>query len=58
MTEKANHQPGPGRLTADAAFNDVRKLIADRNEEVHKAAHKLRVKREDRELRERRERDR
>jgi hypothetical protein len=56
MTEK-DHQPGHGRMTAESAFNDVRKQVAARNEEAHKAARKIRVKREDRELIERRERD-
>lgn len=50
-------EPGPGRSTAEAAFNDVRKEIAQRNERAHQEAHKLRVVR-DRELRRaRRERD-
>ena len=57
MTDKA-HEPGHGRATAEAAFNDVRKQIAERNEEVQKAARKLRTAREDRELAERRARDR
>ena len=56
MTEKV-HEPGHGRATAEAAFNDVRKQINERNEEVQKAARKLRTAREDRELAERRERD-
>jgi hypothetical protein len=56
MTEKV-HEPGHGRATAEAAFNDLRKKIAERNEEVQKVARKLRTKREDRELAERRERD-
>ena len=57
MTEKV-HEPGHGRATAEAAFNDLRKQIAERNEEVQKAARKLRTAREDRELAERRARDR
>ena len=57
MTDKV-HEPGHGRATAEAAFNDLRKQIAERNEEVQKAARKLRTAREDRELAERRARDR
>ena len=57
MADKV-HEPGHGRATSEAAFNDVRKRIAERNEEVQKAARKLRTAREDRELAERRKRDR
>jgi hypothetical protein len=57
MTEK-DHQPGPGRATGESAFNDLRKQIAARNEEAHKVARKIRAKRDDRLLMERRERDR
>ena len=57
MTDKV-HEPGHGRATADAAFNDLRKQIAERNEEVQKAARKLRTAREDRELAILRARDR
>lgn len=40
-------QPGPGRSTSEAAFGDEKKLIAERNEKVHRAA------RTERDLRER-----
>ena len=50
-------QPGPGRSTSEAAFNDLRKEIAQRNEQTHQAARKLRSARERKELRTRRERD-
>jgi hypothetical protein len=36
-------KPGPGRATADAAFIELTKEIARRNEEAHKAARKLRA---------------
>ena len=51
------HSPGPGRSTADAAFEEVRKDIARRNEQAHKAARKARTAREQRQLAQRRERD-
>src|ERR1700746_999436 len=31
-------EPGPGRSTAEQAFNDVRKEIAERNERAHQEA--------------------
>jgi hypothetical protein len=38
--------PGPGRSTSDAAFSEITKQIARRNEETHKAARKARIVRE------------
>lgn len=38
--------PGPGRSTSDAAFSEIKKEIARRNEETQKAARKLRTARE------------
>ena len=52
------HRPGPGRSTADAAFDEVKKEIARRNEQAHKAARKARAAREQQRLALRRERDR
>ncbi len=49
--------PGPGLSTADAAFDDVRKDIAQRNEQTHLEARKLRARRDREQLRLRRERD-
>jgi hypothetical protein len=49
--------PGPGRATAEAAFNDLRKEIAARNERTHHEARKLRAKHEREQLLRRRERD-
>ncbi len=49
--------PGPGRSTSEAAFNDLRKEIAQRNERAHQEARKLRSARERKELLQRRERD-
>ena len=52
------HTPGPGRSTSEAAFNEVRKLVAHRNEEAHKAARKLRIARDREQIAERRRTDR
>jgi hypothetical protein len=56
MDEKA-HEPGPGRSTSAAAFDDIRKKIAARNEAAHKDARKLRDVLDQVKARERRERD-
>ena len=55
MTERINH-PGPGKSTAEAAINEIKKQVAARNEAAHKAAVKQREPRE-RELVEKRRRD-
>ena len=52
------HSPGPGRSTADAAFDEAKKEIARRNEQAQKAARKARIAREQQQLALRRERDR
>ena len=52
------HTPGPGRSTADAAFDEVRKEIGRRNEQAQKAAREARTAREQKALALRRERDR
>jgi hypothetical protein len=51
------HEPGPGRSTSKAAFNEITKEIAQRNERAHKEARKLRVIREDEQARMRRRHD-
>ncbi len=43
---KQIQQPGPGRSTAAAAFDEVRKEIAQRNEQASRKARKLRAERE------------
>lgn len=53
----ARQEPGPGRSTSEAAFNDVRREIAQRNEQAHQEARKRRAAREREQLRARRERD-
>jgi hypothetical protein len=46
MTKQQTHEPGPGRSTSDAAFNALKKEIADRNARAHEKARKLRAARE------------
>jgi hypothetical protein len=50
-------EPGPGRSTAEQAFNDVRNEIAQRNERAHQEARRLRAARDREQLKIRRERD-
>jgi hypothetical protein len=50
-------EPGPGRSTAEQAFNDVRKEIAERNERARQEARKLRAAREQERMQSRRDRD-
>jgi hypothetical protein len=54
---KQTHEPGPGRSTSDAAFAELKKEIARRNEQAQKAARKLRAVRVQEQLRTRREED-
>jgi hypothetical protein len=56
-TEKPLQQPGPGRSTSKAAFDQLTRQIADRNEAAHKAAKKLREKKDSKTLAEKRRRD-
>lgn len=49
--------PGPGRSTSDAAFNALRKEIAQRNERAHQDARKVRAAHDLEQVRRRRERD-
>ncbi len=49
--------PGPGRSTSEAAFNELRKEIAQRNERAHHEARKVRGEREREQMLRRRERD-
>ena len=39
----ARHEPGPGKSTAEAAFNELRREIARINERTHQEARKLRA---------------
>ncbi len=54
---KETPEPGPGRSTSQAAFDDLRKEIAQRNERTHKEARKLRDAREREQVRRRGQRD-
>jgi hypothetical protein len=55
---KQTHEPGPGRSTAQAAFDELKKEIARRNEQAHREARKLRTAREREQILIRRQRDR
>jgi hypothetical protein len=54
---KQTFEPGPGRSTADAAFTEFKKEIAQRNERAQKEARKLRTAREAEQARRRRQQD-
>ena len=54
---KQIQEPGPGRSTAAAAFDEVRKEIAQRNEQAHQRARKLRAERDREHVLARRKRD-
>jgi hypothetical protein len=54
---KQTYQPGPGRSTSDAAFTELKKEIAQRNEHAQKEARKLRAAREQEKVRRCRQED-
>jgi hypothetical protein len=54
---KQIQEPGPGRSTADAAFAELKKQIAERNEQAQKEGRKLRAAREQEQARRRRQED-
>jgi hypothetical protein len=54
---KPTYEPGPGRSTADAAFTEFKKEIAERNERAQKEARKLRSAREAEQVRRKRQQD-
>jgi hypothetical protein len=54
---KQTHEPAPGRSTSDAAFIELTKEIAQRNEHTQKEARKRRAAREQEQLRRRRQDD-
>lgn len=49
--------PGPGRATADASFKELCREVAQRNEEAHKQARKLRAVRDREQMLQRRRQD-
>jgi hypothetical protein len=55
--DRAREEPGPGKSTSEAAFNDVRRQIAQRNEQASQEARKRRAAREQDQALRRRERD-
>jgi len=57
MASDKPRTPGPGRSTSQAAFDEVTKKIAERNELAHKAAKKLRDAKDAKKNAERRKRD-
>jgi hypothetical protein len=57
MTKPMPAEPGPGRSTANAAFSELRKEIAQRNEQAQKEARKLRTEREKEQVRRKRQDD-
>jgi translation elongation factor EF-Ts len=46
MAKQSSDAEHDGRSTSPATFGDVKKAIAERNEQAHKAASELRTKRE------------
>ncbi|MFZ0378649.1 MAG: hypothetical protein WCD11_05950 [Solirubrobacteraceae bacterium] len=55
--DRAREEPGPGKSTSEAAFNDVRREIAQRNEQASQEARKRRAAREQQLMLQRRQRD-
>jgi hypothetical protein len=55
--DRAREEPGPGKSTSEAAFNDVRRQIAERNEQASQEARKRRAAREQELRLQRRQRD-
>ena len=55
--DRPREEPGPGRSTSEAAFNDLRRQVAERNEQASQEARKKRAAREQQQLLRRRERD-
>ena len=55
--DRTREEPGPGKSTSEAAFNDVRKQVAQRNEQASQEARKRRAVREQQQMLRRRERD-
>ena len=57
MTKQQSYEPGPGLSTSKAAFADLTREIANRNEQAHKDARKLRAAKEQKQIASRRARD-
>jgi hypothetical protein len=54
---KQTQEPGPGKSTSAAAFDELRKEVAQRNEQAHQKARLLRTARERVQILARRRRD-
>lgn len=50
MAKQSSEAPIAGRPSGDAAFKDLTKAIAERNEQAHKEARELRAARERKQL--------
>jgi hypothetical protein len=55
--DRPREEPGPGKSTSEAACNDVRRQVAERNEQASQEARKRRAAREQQLLLQRRQRD-
>jgi len=55
--DRVRQEAGPGRSTSGVASNELRKEIAERNEQARQEARKRRTAREREQLRRRREHD-
>jgi hypothetical protein len=55
--DRVREEPGPGRSTSEAAFNEARREIAQRNEQASQEARKRRAAREQEQILRRRQRD-
>jgi hypothetical protein len=58
MTPKQTHEPGAGKSSADAAFDELRREIAKRNELAQQKARKIRDARDREQVLARRARER
>jgi hypothetical protein len=56
-SDPAREETGPGRSTSEAAFNDLRRQVAQRNEQASQEARKRRAAREQEQMLRRRARD-
>jgi hypothetical protein len=55
--DRAREEPGPGKSTSEAAFNDLRRQIAQRNEQASQEARRRRAVREQEQTLRQRQRD-
>jgi len=55
--DREREEPGPGKSTSEAAFNDLRRQIAQRNEQASQEARRRRAVREQEQMLRHRARD-